>query len=160
MKSILPLAGALAESWEEIVLAVNSTPSSNDMTRGEAEAILAALPARIALGRLRDSGRLRIVETGTGTPGIDLTGIGASVDGEVAGAEAIILEGQGRGVETTWSARFRLPAARLAVVKDPLVAEAAGLALMQPLLRRQPAAGEHDPSSSRGEESTRDGSGR
>jgi type II pantothenate kinase len=132
---ILPLASCLAEEWDEVVLAANSHPSSNDITLDEAQEVLER--AGSLLGQLLERGRLRIVGTGTGTPGIDLAHVGESFNAIAKNSGTVILEGQGRGVETTWDARFQVPVLRLAVLKDPEVAAAIGRRLWDPLVVRQ-----------------------
>jgi type II pantothenate kinase len=137
---ILPLCSALAQEWSEVVVAANSTPSSNDITAAEAREAVARLVPLTRLGDLTAAGRLRVVETGTGTPGIDLGHVGAALNEAAAGCEAILIDGQGRGLETTWGARFRHPVLRVAVVKDPEVARATGCPLLDPLIRITPPA--------------------
>lgn len=132
---ILPLASCLAEEWDEVVLAANSHPSSNDITVTEAQEVLER--AKNLLGPLLEPGRLKLVGTGTGTPGIDLAHVGESFNAIAKNSNAVILEGQGRGAETTWGARFRVPVVRLAVLKDPEVAAAIGRRLWDPLVVRQ-----------------------
>ncbi|MBU1702743.1 MAG: DUF89 family protein [Candidatus Eisenbacteria bacterium] len=134
---ILPLAVSLTHEWEKVYLAMNSTPASNDMTLAEGGEILQDLRSGTRLGMLLDTGRICLVGTETGTPGIDLQHVGEELNRVAKGVEAIILEGQGRGVETTWRARFRKPILRLAVIKDSFVAEAIGWDLLEPLFMKE-----------------------
>jgi uncharacterized protein with ATP-grasp and redox domains len=143
---ILPLACALARGGNRVSLGVNSRPSSNDMTAKEAEEILIRLRGIEELDALRARRRLTIVETGTGTPGIDLAHVGEDLNRAARGIDLLVLEGQGRAVETNWSTRFEVPAARLAVVKDPVVARAIGRDLMAPLIETTPPRGRPEPS--------------
>lgn len=132
---VLPLAVCLARELDEVILAANTTPSSNDMTLAEVRDVLQR--AKPLVGRRTEDGHLSVVGTGTGTPGIDLAHVGADFNSAAQRADALIIDGQGRGVETTWAARFRVPALRVATLKDPEVAGAIGRQLWDPLLVRQ-----------------------
>ncbi|MCK4305994.1 MAG: DUF89 family protein [Candidatus Eisenbacteria sp.] len=133
---VLPMALFLARRWE-VWIAVNSLPSSSDIAIEEACALLAGLrsgaedPVALAM----HSGRLRLVASGTGSPGIDLRYVGAELNRVAHDASWILLEGQGRGIETNWTTRFRCTVFRLAVVKDALVAQELGLEPNSPVLR-------------------------
>jgi hypothetical protein len=116
---------------------VNSLPASNDVAFDEARAhvaLLASLPAS-PLARAMAAGRLRLVESGTGSPGIDLRFVGRALNHAGRGAAWILLEGQGRAVETNWSTPFRCPVLRAAVVKDARVAREIGCGEGAPVLR-------------------------
>ena len=71
------LAEALASAGARVVLAANQTPTLNDVTVAEARDLLAKLSARVTTleAQLAD-GRLSIISTGTGTPGIDFRAVG------------------------------------------------------------------------------------
>ncbi len=133
---VLPAAVFWARRWE-VCLVVNSLPASSDVTYTEARAHVALLRdvSRSPLAALIDAGRLRIVESGTGSPGIDLQRVGAALCSVAAGAAWILLEGQGRAIETNWATTFRCPVARIAVVKDTAVAGEIGVRAGSPLLK-------------------------
>jgi type II pantothenate kinase len=133
---ILPAAVFWSRRWE-VVVVVNSLPASSDIAIEEARAhwtLLGALPGG-PLGRAQAAGRLALIESGTGSPGIDLRFVGASLNEKAGGASWILLEGQGRAIETNWTTPFLCPVLRAAVVKDPGVAERIGGSAGQPLLR-------------------------
>ncbi len=138
---VLPAAVFWARRWR-VRIVVNSEPASSDVTFAEARDLLDRLscsspgPARAAL----DGARLELVPSGTGSPGIDLRRVGPALNAAARDAAWLVIDGQGRGVETNWTTRFRCPVLRVAVVKDPLVAGAVGMAPGSPLLRWTEAA--------------------
>lgn len=135
---VLPAALHFARRFA-VVLVANSEPASSDITHAEAEALVARLASRVpALAAALRAGRLRLVPSGTGSPGIDLRFVGPELNRAAAGARWLLIEGQGRGVETNWKTTFRCPALRVAVVKDALVAEAIGVAAGTAIVRGDP----------------------
>ncbi len=138
---ILPVALYLARRWEVWVVA-NTHPASSDITYQEACTLLdqlAQAPASAARQAIR-AGRLRLLASGTGSPGIDLRHVGAPLCAVAEDAAWLLIDGQGRGVETNWDTRFSVPVYRMAVVKDPWVAERIGRPAGRPLLRWDPPA--------------------
>jgi hypothetical protein len=124
---VLPAALYWARRWE-VGLVVNSLPASNDISHAEARAhlgLLRDLPGS-PLGAALDAGRLRLIQSGTGSPGIDLRHVARELNRQAQGSAWIVIEGQGRAAETNWATRFRCPVLRVAVIKDPLVAVAIG----------------------------------
>jgi hypothetical protein len=71
------------------------------------------------------SGALSVVSSGNATPGIDLRHVDGAVND--ARADLVVFVGQGRAIETTWSAELSCPALRVATLKSPLVADRLGL---------------------------------
>jgi len=133
---ILPAALYWGRSWE-VWIVVNSDPASSDITFSEASSFLSLLSESkdSAVARAMTSGRLNLVASGTGTPGIDLRHVGPDLNEVAKGSAWIVLEGQGRGVETNWSTTFSCPAFHIAMVKDKMVAEEIGLTAGTPVLR-------------------------
>ncbi len=132
---VLPAALYWAQR-RPVRIVVNSEPASSDVTWPEASALLARLaaeggPAAAALA----AARVELVASGTGSPGIDLRHVGRSLNEAARSVAWILIDGQGRGVETNWATRFACPVLRVAMVKDPLVAEKVGLPAGSPLLR-------------------------
>lgn len=117
-------------------IVVNSAPASNDVTWPEAGGLLARLAAEGgAIAAALESGRLGLVPSGTGSPGIDLRRVGPELNEAARSAAWILIDGQGRGVETNWTTRFSCPVLRVAMIKDPLVAAAIGRPAGTALLR-------------------------
>ncbi len=118
-------------------IVVNSEPASSDITYPEARELLAALASETdaPVARALESGRLRLVPSGTGAPGIDLRHVAPALNEAARGAAWVLIDGQGRGVETNWTTRFACPVLRICVIKDPLVAAEIGAHEGRPLLR-------------------------
>lgn len=178
MLGILPVALYLARRWTVWIVA-NTHPASSDITYAEAAVWIQQLAGLGApgsestagfqafrdpssskgaeaspLARALASGRLRLVASGTGSPGIDLAHVGSALCEVAREADWILIDGQGRGVETNWTTRFRVPAYRVAVVKDDRVAGAIGCQPGRPLLRYDPAAPAAGPTPSGGSAET------
>jgi type II pantothenate kinase len=123
---IVPFARELLQRGTMVILAANSEPSLNDITYAELQALtsrLAAIDALIA-GAL-ESGRLLIVESGCGTPLIDLTDLSHELCQTVRqnGTDLLVLEGMGRSLESNFEARFTCDCIKTAMIKSPDVAD-------------------------------------
>ena len=102
----------------QVVLAANAAPSINDVTAGELRPLLArAAAADRALARAIAERALRVVASGNDLGVIDLLRVSPEVAAEAAGADLVVLEGMGRGIETNLRARFTCDAAKLGMVK-------------------------------------------
>ena len=116
----LPMMRWLARRGTHVVLAANERPTLNDMTIHdvnawwprlvEAEPSLADLP-------------IQRVSTGTGEPLIDLAEVSDELNSASAGADLVVLEGMGRGVESNLDAKFSCDAMNLAMIKDIMIAK-------------------------------------
>jgi type II pantothenate kinase len=133
---VLPAALFWARRWEVCVV-VNSLPVSSDIAIEEARALLSLLNSTSdsVVDQAVRAGRLRLVESGTGSPGIDFRFVGETLNQVADGASWILLDGQGRAVETNWETRFRCPVLRVAAIKDALVAREIGVLPGGPLIR-------------------------
>ncbi len=153
---IVPVALYLARSWTVYIVA-NTHPASSDITYAEAAVWMDRLAGldpqetpelrrsqappgagRSPLAEVLSSGRLSLVPSGTGSPGIDLAHVGPALCEVAREADWLLIDGQGRGIETNWTTRFRVPSYRVAVVKDRLVAGVVGCEPGAPLLRYDP----------------------
>jgi len=149
---VLPLAAYWAHAWE-VRVACNAHPASSDITYAEAGEQVARLTAECgALRELCAAGRVRLISTGTGTPGIDFRDVGAELNAAAEGCDWIVIEGQGRAIETNWRSTFRRPVLRAAVAKDDWVAAALGLEPESPLLHWQSSAPQVERPSAREQE--------
>ena len=116
-----------------VVLAVNERPALNDVTEPEALALLTAACERDALLETYvDRGLVSVISTGNGTPGIDLRRVAPAVND--VRADLVVLEGQGRAIESTWNAVLERPALRVATIKSPLVAKRLGREAFDPVV--------------------------
>jgi type II pantothenate kinase len=123
----IPLARELALAGTVVVLAANELPSLNDVTADEAVQVIQRLAAQDDdLAALIQAGMFEVVSTGSDIPLLDLSDVSDELNESAADAELIILEGMGRSVESNYDAEFRVDALRLAVLKDPDVAQRVG----------------------------------
>ena len=116
----LPMIRWMAQRGTHVVLAANERPTLNDMTIHDVNAwwprVLAAEPTLSDLPIER-------ISTGTGEPLIDLAEVSDDLNAAAKGADLVILEGMGRGVESNLDASFRCDAMNLAMIKDHMIAK-------------------------------------
>ena len=131
------------------VLAANERPSINDVTARELRALLPRVAEAERLGfsggsgafgahsernenenaslgvfqRALDANTLVVVSSGSDLPVIDLSRVSAELVDAARGADLVVLEGMGRGIETNLFARFACDALNLGMVKHPEVAQ-------------------------------------
>lgn len=123
----LPLARHLASCGSRVVLAANTLPCLNDITANELGRVLdEAAKLDPLLADLFARGALTIIETGNGTPLIDLRKISEQCNEAARQSDLIILEGMGRSVESNFDAKFRCDCLKIAMVKDKMVAAKLG----------------------------------
>jgi len=119
----LPMMRWLAKRGTRVILAANERPTLNDMTIHDVKTwwprILATEPSFAALPIER-------ISTGTGEPLIDLLKVSDELNTAAEGADLVILEGMGRGVESNLNAAFKCDALNLAMIKDTMVASRIG----------------------------------
>jgi damage-control phosphatase, subfamily II, stand-alone protein len=112
-----------AKRGARVVIAANERPTLNDMTVHDVRAwwprILEAEPSLKTLP-------IEIVSSGTGEPLIDLSGVSRELNDASRGADLVILEGMGRGVESNLNAEFVCDALNLAMIKDEAIARRCG----------------------------------
>ncbi len=128
----LPMMRWMAMRGTIVILAANERPTLNDMTIHdvnnwwprilETEPSLAGLP-------------IQRVSTGTGEPLIDLAEVSTELNESCSGADLVILEGMGRGVESNLDAEFACDAMNLAMIKDNMIAKRSGGKLFDVICR-------------------------
>ncbi|XP_065055956.1 4'-phosphopantetheine phosphatase-like [Rhopilema esculentum] len=120
---VFPFARELLQKGTKVILAANSYPAINDVIFSE----LLIVSERIAeicpvIRNALSTQQLVVMETGEGSPCIDLRRIDASLAEEMRKADLIVLEGMGRSIHTNYSARFSCDMIKLAVLKNPWLA--------------------------------------
>ena len=136
---MLPLCRELLRGGAEVVLAANERPSINDVTARELRALLPRVAeaerARHVFNenenvfnenvfqRALDTNTLVVVSSGSDLPVIDLSRVSAELVDAARGADLVVLEGMGRGIETNLFARVACDALNLGMVKHPEVAQ-------------------------------------
>jgi uncharacterized protein with ATP-grasp and redox domains len=124
----VPLGTALIEAGCRVTLAANERPSLNDMTADEARQVLRDLVVHDhRIGNYMANDKLTVISTGNGSPGIDLRTVSDLLNRACESADLLILEGQGRAIETTWTAVLSIPTLRVATLKSPIVSGRLGL---------------------------------
>lgn len=132
---VVPLARALAREGFRVTLGANEWPSLNDVTAEEAPVLLGQL-AEVdpTLSRLLDRNRITVISTGNDAPGIDFRDVPDALNEIASRAGLLIIDGQGRAVETSWRARMDLPTLRLCTLKSPIVAAHLGMTPFEPIV--------------------------
>ena len=124
---LMPLLKELASGGTSIVLAANELPSLNDLTAAETQVCLDELVCiDTDLGVLVADGMLEVVSSGNDLPLIDLRDVSEALNTAAAGADLLIVEGMGRGIESNFNTAFTADALHLAVLKDPQVTKHIG----------------------------------
>jgi damage-control phosphatase, subfamily II, stand-alone protein len=128
----MPMIRWMAHRGTQVILAANELPTLNDMTihdvnawwprMVEVEPSLADLP-------------IQRISTGTGEPLINLAEVSDALNSAAAGADLVILEGMGRGVESNLDANFACDAMNLAMIKDVMIAKRSGGKLFDVICR-------------------------
>ncbi|KAJ3130375.1 hypothetical protein HK098_002604 [Nowakowskiella sp. JEL0407] len=125
---ILPFVRLLLLQSTTVVLAANSRPSVNDVTASELREIVLPGACKVdeILKRGVERGKVIVVETGSGGPCLDLRRVMEEVTVEAKDADLVVLEGMGRAIHTNFYAKFKVDSLKIAVFKNPQVAEYLG----------------------------------
>ncbi|MEM7807190.1 MAG: ARMT1-like domain-containing protein [Planctomycetota bacterium] len=130
---VLPFVWLASTPGSTVVLAANEEPSLNDMTAAEIRELWPRLPSVV-----RDL-PVEIVSTGTGDPLIDLSAVSQELNDAASGADLVVLEGMGRGVESNFDADLTCDRLNLAMLKDESIARSIGGELYDCVCRFVPA---------------------
>ena len=135
MLGMLPFARELLSQKvvKSVVIAANSHPSINDITYKELIDLLPTIcEADAKLREHIESGRLKIIPSGSGLPVIDLASdaISDEVHKEAQDTDLLVLEGMGRSIETNLFADLRIDSLRIGMVKHREVASCLNCELM------------------------------
>ncbi len=137
---IMPLVRELALRGTGIVIAANEAPALNDMTADEAAEVVEELAVHDPdLSALIQAGMFEVVSTGSRIPLLDLRDVSDELNTASEDADAVILEGMGRAVETNYASEFKVDAVKLALLKSDEVAQRIGAEAMDCVCRFQPA---------------------
>ncbi len=134
LDGIVPLARTLAMRDCRVTLAANEHPALNDVTAAEAASLLGTRSERDrTLAAALEAGTIRVVSTGGASPGLDLREVSHALATVCADVDLVVVDGQGRAVETSWNAVLTVPVLRLATVKSPVVAARLGVEVFDPI---------------------------
>eukprot|EP00794_Sanderia_malayensis_P010735 gene10735-11884_t len=120
---VFPFARCLLQRGTKVILAANSYPAINDVIFSE----LLILADRVAdvcpiIKKALSDQRLIIMESGLGSPCINLRRVDATLAEEMKQADLVVLEGMGRSIHTNFNAEFICESIKLAVIKNPWLA--------------------------------------
>jgi uncharacterized protein with ATP-grasp and redox domains len=135
---LLPLARRLLLDGAEVMIAANHQPSLNDVTAPELRELLATA------GRIDDAFRsdsLRVVDSGSCAPLLDLSDISDELANAAEGVDLLVIVGMGRAIESNFSARFACRSLKIAMLKDPQVARNIGGRLHDAVVHFEVGAG-------------------
>lgn len=137
---VMPLVREMALMGTRIVLAANELPSLNDMTVNETERVVAQLATiDLDLDALIQAGMFEVVSSGSDIPLIDLSNVSDELNAASADADMVILEGMGRAIESNFDASFKVDTLKLALLKDPVIAQRLGGELLDCVCKYEPA---------------------
>lgn len=124
---MIPLIRFLLRRGTRIIATANTAPALNDIIHSEFVELLGKIAAFDATIReALSDGRLVLVPSGNGIPLIDLTGVSRELAAASADADLLVLEGMGRAIESNYDARFTCDTLKLAMLKEPDVAQRLG----------------------------------
>ncbi len=139
---MLPFARHLLQRGTEVILTANTSPSLNDVTHEELNALLGKVQALDeTLAKAHRAGQLRTIASGNDAPLIDMTCLSPQLVTLLREqpADLLVIEGMGRSLESNYDARFTCDTLKLAMVKDPGVAEPLGGEVYDLVCRYEPA---------------------
>ncbi|KAI9342603.1 fumble-domain-containing protein [Obelidium mucronatum] len=127
---IMPFARYLISKGTTVVLAANTRPSINDVTCYELDGILEELSKSdpVILGSLQKL-KLKVIGTGSASPCLDFRHVNEELAAECSDADFVVIEGMGRAIHTNFFVKFSVDCLKIAVFKNPQVAEELGAAM-------------------------------
>ncbi|XP_067669593.1 4'-phosphopantetheine phosphatase-like [Haliotis asinina] len=126
---VIPLTRELLSRGTNVILCANSRPTLNDVTFSELQLItkhVAAISGEI--NQALTEGRLLVMESGQGSPCLNLRLIDQSLVDTIKTMETdlIIIEGMGRAIHTNFHAAFSCDCLKVAVIKNRWLANRFG----------------------------------
>ena len=116
---IIPFVEEMLRMGSEVVLAANSRPAINDITSHELTILISHIKSISPVIKSAHVARkLRVVDTGLGSPCLDLSRVSQHVADECVGCDLIVIEGMGRAIHTNFTSKFSAESLKLAVVKN------------------------------------------
>lgn len=143
---VIPLVREWAARGMKVVLAANSKPALNDVTADELRALLEQLATNdpklgdMISERTERDGGISVVASGCTSPLIDLADVSEECCEAATDCDLLVLEGMGRAIESNYDARFTVDTLKVALIKDPMVADMIGVSLFDPVFRYEPAS--------------------
>ena len=136
---VIPFARLLAKRGTTVAIAANTLPALNDVTITELPGILEALSAQDpVLADLLSTRKIRVVDSGSGTPLIDLRQTTAALNAEAQDADLVLLEGMGRAQASNYQAKFKVDSVKMFMIKEQIAADRLGGKLFDTVLKFEP----------------------
>lgn len=137
---MIPLIRYLLRRGTRVVATANTSPALNDIIHTELVDLMGTIASfDTTIREALSDGRLELVPSGNGIPLIDLTGVSPELAAASQDADLLILEGMGRAIESNFDARFSCDTLKLAMLKEPDVAQRLGGKLYDVVCRFDPA---------------------
>ncbi|XP_061868924.1 4'-phosphopantetheine phosphatase isoform X2 [Colius striatus] len=126
---VFPFVRELLSRGTEVILACNSGPALNDVTYSESLIVTERIAAMdpVIQSALREE-KLLLVQTGSSSPCLDLSRLdkGLAVLVRERQTDLVVIEGMGRAIHTNYSAALTCESLKLAVIKNPWLADRLG----------------------------------
>lgn len=124
---MIPLGRELLKRGSQVVLTANTTPALNDIIHDELVKLIQVIAGfdEVVANGLAD-GKLKLVPSGNGIPLIDFKRVGDDIANEAKDVDLLIIEGMGRALESNYHTQFTCESLKLAIIKEPHVAEVFG----------------------------------
>ncbi len=136
---MIPFTRELLRRGTAVILTANTLPALNDITHEELVGLMGrvAQADRAIAQSLRDE-RLTLIASGNDIPLIDLSRVSGELAQASRDADLLVIEGMGRALESNFRTRFTADTLKIAMVKEPVVAEAVGAKLYGVACRFEP----------------------
>jgi len=126
---VMPFVEELLRRGTKVLLCANNRPVLNDVTYAELELILQRVsPLSEVLSDALANGKLECLDSGQGSPCLDLTKLNKKVTDAMKKnlCDLLVLEGMGRAVHTNLFAEFKCECLKVAVLKNRWLANKLG----------------------------------
>ncbi|OQR70041.1 pantothenate kinase 4-like [Tropilaelaps mercedesae] len=124
---VIPFARELLKLGATVILCSNLRPVLNDVTIQELRDISEKVAKLDAVWmNASQSGKLELLDSGQGSPCLDLSRINRETAERLADCDLLVIEGMGRAIHTNFDAEFSCDSIRAAVLKTDFVARSLG----------------------------------
>lgn len=132
----IPFARWMLRAGSRVTLAANTRPALNDITANELSGMLPRLSdADQEIANAVAEFRLRVVESGSDLPGLDLRTVSSNCAQMAMDADLVVFLGMARAIETNFEAQLTCDGLWSAVLKDRALAQYMGGALLDCVFR-------------------------
>ena len=136
---ILPFVRFLLSQGSQVVIAANTYPSVNDITAVEIGPILAHIKVFDPIIAKALDGSLQVVPSGSGSPCLNLLKMSEDLALASQDVDLVVIEGMGRAIHTNFYAKFSVDALKVAVFKNPQIAQHLNASIYDGMVLFEPA---------------------